>query len=70
MQLKRLEVTGGEGGGCFPFLPEREMEVGTAMERFGGSGVGRKGERKARAREGLNSTQNPLPEDFVSGGCC
>lgn len=68
MKLKRLEVTGGEGGVFLSY--RREIKVGTAMERFGGSGFGRKGERKARAREGLDSTQKPLPEDFVSGGFC
>lgn len=33
----------------------REIKVSTTMARFDGSGFGRKGERKARTQEGLNS---------------
>lgn len=57
MKLKCLEVMGRRGGGVFSF-PIGELEVGTTAEPFGGSGFGRKGERRARAREGLNATQN------------
>jgi len=39
-------------------VPIGEVKAGTTMERLGGSGSRRKGERKARALEGLNSTQN------------